>query len=122
MKKGNILAVAGMLVLCSSSVLGEEGAIKVQEGDIAYFDRIDKSFTAIAAAAGECSSSELGLHDCLCEEAPSEIRALESALDHAVENKPEWEDQTIVHEGVNYNLLGLRNQAEAIWAICAKGA
>lgn len=120
MKLGNILAATSMMVLCSSSVLGEEGAIKVNEADIAYFDRIDKSFKAIAQVAGDCSSSEMGLHDCLCEEA-SALEGLESALGQAVQNKPGWEDQTIVHKGVNYNLLGLRNQVEATRAICAQG-
>lgn len=120
MKKRNVLAVASFLVICSTPVLSEERAIKVKEGDIAYFDRIDKSFTTIAKVAGDCSNSEMGLHDCLCEEA-SALEGLESALDNVIQNKPGWEDRVIVSEGVNYNLLGLRNQVEATRAICNKG-
>jgi|AntRauTorcE11897_2_1112592.scaffolds.fasta_scaffold27845_3 hypothetical protein len=121
MQKGNILAVASVLMICSGSVMAEQGAIKVKESDVAYFDRIDQSFTTIASVAGECSSSEVGMHACICEEA-SALEDLESALDHTVQNKPEWEDRVIVHEGVNYNLLGLRNQAAAIRAIGKCGA
>lgn len=120
MKKGKVLAVVSLLVICSTPVLSEEGAIKVKEGDSAYFDRIDKSFTTIAQVAGDCSNSQLGLHNCLCKEA-SALEGLESALDNVVQNKPGWEDRVIVREGVNYNLLGLRNQVKATRAICNQG-
>ena len=120
MKKRNVLAVASLLLIFSTPVLSEEEAIQIKEGDIAHFDRIDKSFTIIAQVAGDCSNSEMGLHDCLCEEA-SALEGLESALENVVQNKPGWEDRVIVSEGVNYNLLGLRNQVKATRIICNKG-
>lgn len=116
MKHLNNLFAISIAMIMSSAVMANQEAINVKESDIAYFDRIHQSFTTIAAVAGDCSSSANGLHDCLCEEA-SALQGLESALEFTVQNKPEWEDRVIVHEGVNYNLLGLRNQAKAIRAI-----
>jgi len=105
------------VTLLPAFAYGAGEIIQIKDEDAPLLKEIDNGLSSLMDTARKCRSTDANLYECLCAESTS-LKKLDSALRTALDEKPEWKDKTIYHDGVTIQIPSLEKQMEDIQGQC----